>query len=372
MKWCSRCVLPDSRPGIDIDPEGVCSACRGHEDKRSGIDWAERAKAFDRIVEEAKERSSGYDCVVPVSGGKDSWYQAMTCKDRGLKVLAVTWRTPGRTEVGQRNLENLVRNVGVDHVDYTIDPDVERCFMRAAYERKGATAIPMHMALFAIPIRLAVALDIPLIVWGENPQLEFGGDRETRLATHLDREWLCRFSVTNATDADDWVGAEGLTASDLAAYRLPDEEAFRDGPASVFLGAFFPWDSEANMRAAAARGFEFGDQARTGVWAFADIDCDFISLHHFLKWHKFGITRSFDNLSVDIRHGRVERDEAIERLRQEGLQIPHEDIAAFCEFVDRPESWFWETAERFRNPDVWVRRDGRWEIEDFLIPGWQW
>lgn len=374
MRWCARCVLPDTRPGLTLDDEGVCSACRGHEDKVARIDWVAREAAFLEVVEEAKRRSTGYDCIVPISGGKDSWYQVITCQEHGLRVLGVTWRTPGRTSVGQRNLDALVGHLGIDHIDWTIDPGVERRFMMAAFEQKGATAIPMHMALFAIPTRLAVALRIPLVVWGENPQLEFGGSESARLATDLDLTWIRRYGVTNGTERQHWVGVEGLTERDLAAYALPAEEEFAAfAPRSIFLGSFFPWDSHRNAAIAAARGFESDmTHRRTGAWSFADIDCEFIAIHHYLKWYKFGFLRSFDNYSVDIRHGRLTRDGAIEKLRAEGNQPPEADIEAFCAFVGRDRAWFEATAERFRNHAIWSRRDGRWTIADFHIEDWPW
>lgn len=374
MRYCTRCILPDTRPGISLDAEGVCTACRGHDDKEARIDWDARAAAFDGIVAEAKARSTGYDCIVPVSGGKDSWYQVITAKEHGLKVLAVTWRTPGRTEIGQRNLDAMISRLGVDHIDYTIDPEVERRFMIAAYERKGATAIPMHMALFAIPTRLAVQLRIPLVVWGENPQLEFGGAEADRLATDMDLDWIARHGVTNQTSREDWIGAEGLTERDLVAYELPSRDAFAAfQPKSIFLGSFFEWNSFENARIAGRHGFESGgEHLKTGVWEFADIDCHFIALHHFLKWYKFGMLRSFDNLSVQIRYGELGRDAAIEILRRTGFQVPSDDIERFCDFAGKPVDWFWSVAESYRNTAVWRRNGNRWEIPGFLIEDWAW
>ena len=375
MKYCKRCLLPDTRPGIELDASGICSACRGHDDKEKRIDWADRKAAFRELVVEAKERSNGYDCIVPVSGGKDSWYQVITAKNHGLKPLAVTWRTPARTEIGQANLDRMITRLGVDHIDYTIDPGVERRFMIAAYEKKGATAIPMHLALFAIPIRLAVQLRIPLVIWGENPQLEFGGPERDRLATELDLDWIRRYGVSNATGWEDWIGEEGLTEADLSAYRLPDPEAFEAwSPRSIFLGSFFKWNSFENARIAGEHGFASGEVHRkTGVWAFADIDCHFIALHHFLKWYKFGILRSFDNLSVQIRYGMTSRNDAINTLASEGFAAPIEDIQRFCRFAGRDESWFWEVAERFRNREIWqLDGDGIWRIPEFLLSDWPW
>lgn len=372
MRYCQVCILPDTRPGIAIDAEGVCTACHGHRDKEGRIDWTARAAAFEQLVAETKARAAGgYDCIVPVSGGKDSWYQIIKAQEYGLKPLGVTWRTPARTEIGQRNLDHMVRKLGIDHIDFTIDPEVERKFMIAAYEDKGATGLPMHMALFAIPITLAVRLHIPLIIWGENPQLEYGGNEVERLADTLDAAWLAKHGCLQSTDAEYWVGRAGLTAADLVPYRFPRDPDFQ--PRSIFLGAFFKWDSFENTRIAASRGFAHDEgDLKTGSWAFADIDCHFISLHHFLKWYKFGITRSFDNLSVQIRRGDVSRAEAIRHLAEIGMQVPEEDIRRFCAFAGRSEEWFWEVAEGFRNHDIWVRENGVWKIPGFLIEGWRW
>src|SRR5690606_34616443 len=144
--YCRRCVLPDTRPGIRLDADGVCNACRAHAAK-ARIDWPARRAALDALLAPVRERSRGYDCLVPVSGGKDSTWQVVQCLRRGLRVLAVTWRTPGRTALGQRNLESLMR-LGVDHIDYTIDAEVERRFMYKALVRTGSTAVPMHFAIY--------------------------------------------------------------------------------------------------------------------------------------------------------------------------------------------------------------------------------
>src|ERR1700722_1523834 len=173
MRYCKSCLLPETRPNLTIGPAGVCNACQSHGAKRD-IDWATRRVAFSAVVENAKARSSGYDCLVPVSGGKDSTWQVVTCLEAGLKPLAVTWKTPGRTAIGAANLDNLIR-LGVDHIDYQINPEVEKRFMTAALTRFGDPGIPMHMALFSIPLTIAIRFRIPLVVWGENSAFEYGG-----------------------------------------------------------------------------------------------------------------------------------------------------------------------------------------------------
>jgi N-acetyl sugar amidotransferase len=364
--------LPDTRPGIRLNEEGICAGCRGQELKRTGIDWSQRARDFDEVVANAKASSRGYDCLIPVSGGKDSTWQVVRCLEHGLTPLAVTWKTPARTPLGQQNLDNLI-SLGVDHIDYQVNPKVERKFMVEALARFGSTAVPMHMALFNIPLTIAVRFNIPLVVWGENSALEYGGSEEERLGHRLNGEWLRKFGVTHGTTAADWV-SDTLTEKELTPYFGPtDAELEAAGVSAVFLGAFFPWDPEESLRVAREHGFK-ADEAgpRTGYYNYADVDDDFISIHHYLKWYKFGMTRTWDNLSLEIRNGRMTRERAIEILRERGDETPHRDIAQFCRFAGITEARFYEIIEPFRNLEIWKRVDGRWTIPGFLVPDWSW
>ena len=369
MRYCERCILPETRPGLVLGPDGVCSACRAHEERLSGrVDWAARREAFAALAEEVRGRARDWDCVIPVSGGKDSTWQTLTCLEFGLKPLAVTWRTPGRNPLGDRNLRNLIE-LGVDHVDVSVNPQVERRFLVKAYERKGTTAIPMHLAIFNIPTRLAVQLGIPLVVWGENSAMEYEG---SEAGFELTSEWVRRHGAVHGTTADDWADDE-LTARDLAIYRGPsDAEIERAGVRAVFLGMYLQWDPQRTFEVARQHGFEPAPVPLTGSYAFADVDDDFISLHHWLKWHKFGFTRGWDNLSLEIRNGRLSRDAALELARAAGNPTPRDDIRAFCEYTGMADERFHEVAESFRDPNVWTRTNGTWMIEDFLIPDWDW
>lgn len=371
MRWCAACILPDTRPNLVLGDDGVCQACATHG-RRSDVDWEARAKAFEGVVAAAQARTHGYDCVIPVSGGKDSTWQVVRCLEHGMRPLAVTWRPPARTPIGQANLDNLV-SLGVDHIDWSIDPHVERRFLTKALVRFGAAAIPMHMAMFSIPLAVAVRFGIPLIVWGENSAVEYAGEEDTTSGHQLDEAWLRRFGVTHGTTAHDWVDDE-LTERDLAPYFPPSaSEVESAGVQAIFLGHYFAWDPETTARVAAEHGFRSTEGgARTGLYDYADIDDEFISVHHFFKWHKFGFTRLFDNLSLEIRNGRMIRDDAIEVVRARGLDVPVDDIESFCRFVGMPVERFHEIAEQHRNLDVFTLRDGRWVIDDFLVPDWDW
>lgn len=371
MRYCSKCILPDTRPNLTIGADGVCNACRSHGTKVK-IDWSARQRAFESVVAHAKSRSNGYDCLIPVSGGKDSTWQVVRCLEAGLNPLAVTWKTPGRTAIGQRNLDNLVA-LGVDHIDYQMNPKVERKFTLDALIRFGSTAIPMHMAIFAIPAKIAVKFGIPLIVWGENSAFEYGGSDEETTGFKLDSAWLKRHGVTHGTSAKDWI-SERLTGRELTPYFGPsDEELEAAGVLAVFLGYYYEWDPETTRRVATQHGF-IADQKgpRTGLYHYADIDDDFISIHHWLKWYKFGFTRLFDNLSLEIRNGRITRDDAIRIVRQRGDETPHGDIAKLCEFLGITTERFFEIAETFRNAEVWLRDGTTYKISGFLVPDWDW
>jgi len=371
MHYCQQCVIPDTRPNIRLDASGVCNACRTHATKDE-IDWFSRADAFRHVAEGARQRARSHDCVIPVSGGKDSIWQVVKCLEHDLVPLAVTWKTPGRTPLGQHNLDALVR-LGVDHIDYTIDPGTESRFMYRALCEAGSTAVPMHMAIFSIPLTIAVLRSISLIVWGENSAFEYGSAEAQHEGMLLDDEWLRHYGVTHGTTAEDWLD-ESLTRKKMSAYFGPGaRELQTHGIRAVFLGYYFRWDPEESLRVATEVGFRKSDERpRTGYWDYADVDCSHIAVHHYLKWYKFGFTRIFDNLSVDIRNGRITRDEAIERIREAGDQTPHRDIRSACEFMGISEQHFYEVIERFRNRDIWHFGGGAWRLPGFLIDDWDW
>jgi len=368
MKYCQHCVTPDTNPLVTLDESGICSACQGFGDRRE-TDWEARRKSFEEVVAYAKANSNGYDCLIPVSGGKDSYWQVVTCLEYGLTPLTVTWHDPMRLPLGQRNLDNLI-NIGVDHIDYSINPDVEKRFLYRSFEQYGVPGLPKHMALYNMPLRLAVQFNIPLMIWGENAAIEYGDLRDQEKGFEVDYDWLMGSrGVTQGTTAEDWVGEE-FSRGDMAAYFAPTREQLdKSNLRAVYLGHYIPWDQVQNYETARKYGFE-APESGPGYYAFDDVDSGFISIHHFMKWYKFGYTRLFDNLSHDIRRGRLSRNEALTIIRERVPETPHEDIQSFCDFLEISVDHFYEIAEKFRNPDIWTQQDGRWVIKDFIIPDW--
>ena len=372
IRYCQRCVTPDSRPRVSIDVDGICSVCRNFEAKPR-IDWDRRKSDFLEVVKSARSESRFYDCLLPVSGGKDSTWQAVVCLEHGLRVLAYTWRPPGRTPIGQQNIENLAR-LGVDHIDLTVSPDVEKRFARSSFRKFGSSAVAMHLGIYQTPLRLAVQMRIPLVVYGENSATEYGNPEDAKTGFKVDADWLKHYGVTHGTTVSDWIGCENLTEKDLAPYFAPDIEAVEQaGVRAIFLGYYFPWDVEITKKVALAHGFSASTTgARVGIYDYADLDDDFISVHHWLKWYKFGITRSFDNLSLEIRNGRMSRDQAIEWLRRRGDESPQDDIGKFCAWAGISGQEFAAVCERFRNHEIWEQQDGVWRIPGFLVNDYPW
>ena len=372
MRYCRSCIIPDTRPHIQLNAEGECNACRFSKIKAHRIDWHQREKEFSTIVNNAKKKSQGYDCVIPVSGGKDSTWQVIQCLKYKLTPLAVTWKTPVRTDIGQKNLDNLI-NLGVDHIDYQINPHVERKFMYESLVRQGSSAIPMHLALFNIPLKVAIAFQIPLVIWGENSAAEYGGKPADAEGILLTTRWIKKYGATHGQTAKDWIGQK-LSQKDLTPYCGPSESELRKGRVkAIFLGYYFKWDPYISLRAALTHGFHVRENGPlTGYYNFADIDDHFISIHHFLKWYKFGFTRSFDNLSIEIRNKRMSRNQAIEILTRKGDETPHEDIEKFCQFAKISQELFYRVIEKFRNRKIWQKRGQTWYIKNFLIKDWNW
>jgi N-acetyl sugar amidotransferase len=356
---------------VRLDEEGVCRGCRNAEAKLR-IDWEARAADFRRLADEARARGADYDCVIPVSGGKDSYWQLVTSLEHGLRPLCVSYVPPGRTELGESNLRRLL-GLGVDHLELRIDPEVERRFVAKAFAKTATSGLVTHMAIYAWPLRVAVERGIPLVVYGENSAFEYGSEEEALAGPQVDRRWLRRFGVTAGTTAADWVDEE-LSARQLSAFFRPSDERIEAaGVRAVFLGHYFFWDPERSRAIATRHGFRArAEGPRVGHYDYVNIDDDMLGVHHHAKWFKFGITRSWDTASMEIRAGRLSREAAIELLRERGAETPWPDIELFCDYLGISRAEYFATMERFRSPRIWSRRGGRWVIDGFLIEGFPW
>lgn len=301
MTRCARCLLPSSKPDLFIDSEGVCSACRAFE-ARDEIDWSKREQEFRDLV----RRGPGpYDCIVPVSGGKDSHAQVIKCRELGLRPLAVNARTCHLSTLGRTNLDNI-RNF-CDLVEVAPDIGVRRRLNRLCLETVGDISWPEHVAIFTTPVQVALQYQIPYIIWGECPQNEYGGPNPGN--RELDRAWLEEFG-----------GLLGLRVSDLpfephelAPYEYPPNV---EGVTGVFMGYFFPWDGLENANKAREHGFKWSPEVvQSCGFRYENLDNYQTGIHDFFKFLKFGFGRATDIASLHVRRGRLSRAEALHHVR---------------------------------------------------------
>ena len=284
-------------------------------------------------------------------------------KKNKLNPLTFTYKTPLRTKIGQDNLDNLIK-IGVDHLEYTINPKVEKKFIKKAFIKKGIAALPMHMAMWAIAYKLATKFEIPYIFWGENSAKEYSGTKKNIKLDYLDHKWIKKFGVNANTSVRDWIDGD-LTEKKLEPYMFDIKK--NSQIKSIFLGDYFSWDPIKVLKISKQLGFKFNKKSkRTGSYSFADIDDYLISIHHFIKIYKFGFSRSFDNLSLEIRNKRLSRDKAIKIANKDMKKIPYEDIKIFCNYIGISKKKFFMICEKFRNKNIWKKVNGKWVLKTSL------
>ena len=366
MNFCSNCILPDSRPNLIIQDNGICNACNNHSTKNY-IDWKNRKKKFIKITESATKHKKDYDCIIPISGGKDSTWQIIMALKYNLKPLCVTWKSPARNKIGNSNLENA-KKLGIDHLDVSINPFVEKYFTKKSFKKFGTTLIPMHMAIHSIPQQIALKFNIPLIIQGENSAFEYGGDKKNSLSNSINRYWLKKHGNTNGTFAENWFD-KTLNKKNMIFYTYPKDQLLKNKSIkTIFLGNYFKWDPLRTYNISKKYGFKNDQKPQTGIYNFADIDDSYlISVHHWLKWYKFGITRSWDNLSIEIRNNRISRNKAIKIVNKLGEEKPSKKIKKFIDYIGINESNFYKICEKFRNTKIWEKnKNGNWKMKKKL------
>jgi len=355
MKRCKKCIMPDTRPELTFDKNGVCDACRSAERKDRAIDWNARRKEFESILDRYRNKDGkNYDCIIPVSGGKDSTYQTyMMKKVFGMNPLCVTFAQCRCTELGRKNLQNM-RELGVDSILFTPNPIIYRKLFKIGFERVGDPCWPCHVGIFTYPIRVAVQYNIPLLIWGENQHMEYGGPASVRDNPYLDKNWLLQFGGMLGNRVEDMLG-DGITEKDLIPYTYPtNEEIHHVGVTGVFLGHYFRWDARKQLEIIKKNGFTVRETRSPGAFTnYENLDCSFVDIHDHLKYLKYGFGRCTDQTCIDIRLGRLTREEALEIVKKYDHEV--ESVKEFCKFIGITEEGFWKTANSFK---------GKWAEEE--------
>jgi N-acetyl sugar amidotransferase len=360
LTYCKRCVMPDTRPDLKLDEEGICNACRSYE-RRQEIDWDQRGKELERLLERYRRPDgSNWDCLIPVSGGKDSTFQVVRILQMGLNPLCVTSTTCDLADIGRRNIENL-KNLGVDYVEFSPNPVVRHKLNRIGLEQVGDIAWPEHVGIFTIPVRAAVQYGVPLLVWGENAQNEYGGPASAAESNILDRRWLEEFGGLLGLRVADLIGMEGITARDILPYTYPsDEELKRVGVTGLFLGHYLPWDGYSNALIAQANGFEtYHTTCEGSVVNYENLDNHQHGIHDYFKFLKFGFARASDISSLHLRRGRITRMDAMDMVRRHDGKFPWSYLGKPLEKILEPVGLsveqFTRICDRFTNKKIFQR-----------------
>ena len=357
MKYCTRCVMPDTKPDLFLDEEGVCNACRSFE-KRKEINWETRKNEFFNVVDKYRSKdSSNWDCIIPVSGGKDSTFQVLKILQLGLNPLCVTATTCHLSEIGRKNIENI-KSFGVDYIEFSPNLKIRRKLNRIGLMQVGDISWPEHVGIFTIPVRAAVEFNVPLIVWGENSQNEYGGPATASENNVLNRRWLEEFGGLLGLRVSDLIGLEGIEKKHLVPYSYPpDEELAKAGATGIFLGYYFPWDGYSNALIAQANGFVTKQTVVEGsVVNYENLDNHQTGIHDYFKFLKFGFGRATDITCLHLRRGRITREFAVEFVNKHDgkfpwtyLDKPIEDILAPLELtLDE----FVKICDRFTNKKI--------------------
>ena len=355
MKFCKVCLYPDTKPGLEFDNEGMCSACKNNELK-STVDWASRKSQLLEIIEKYKSKTgSRYDCIIPVSGGKDSTYQAYMMKEEfGLHPLLVNFLPRDLVPLGRKNIENL-KNLGFDYIEFTANPTVYRKLAKIGLTELGDVTWPEHHGLFTVPAQIAVAYKIPLIVWGENPQFEYGGPG---LGFSLDRQWLIEHGgyFLDKMPIEE-VTKFGIDSKDLKPYLYPsDEQINQVGVKGIFLGSYIEWDIFKQLELVKSLGFSVSDKPKEGTYQnWENLDEKYTGMHDYFKWIKYGFGRATDHACIDIWYGRITREEGKKLVRKHEGKIPTWYFDEFLEDFELTRNQFYEIVDKFANHDLFKK-----------------
>ena len=355
MKYCKKCLYPDTKPQLIFDENGVCSACV-NADLKEKIDWNEKRRELYRILEKFRNKNgTNYDCIIPVSGGKDSHYQTYVIKKEfGLNPLVVNFHPQDQTELGRKNLENL-KKIGVDCIEFTPNPDVYLKLSRFGLKELGDFQWPEHLGIFTIPVQIAVKYNIPLIIWGENPQLEYGKPTDINNETILDKRWTEEnggYFLDKIKPID--MIKYGFKLEDLYPYIYPpDDEIRKVGVTGIFLGTYLKWNIFEQLKFVKGIGFEENNENKEGTYnGWENLDVYFTVFHDYFKFLKYGFGRATDHASIEIRYGRISREEGLELVKKHEGKIPRKFLKKFLEFADLTMEEFLEICNKFTNKEI--------------------
>jgi N-acetyl sugar amidotransferase len=370
IKYCEKCLFPDSKPDLYFDSEGVCDACRTAERKHGhtdSIDWDSRAIKFEEVLSDARKKANGwYDCIVPVSGGKDSMWQAYAMKKiHNMNPLVITFDQFDQTKTGLHNLE-VLREIGVDHVHFTLSPNVVRPLVKKGFEIIGDPYWVNHVGIFTVPFHFATRFNIPLVVFGENPQFEYGGPESSRDNMIMDKRWRQEFGGMRGLREEDVVDLE-ISIGDMRALQYPTDEMIYDSEVlGTFYGYYFKWDASVHTEKMKKIGWTPLPSPPAGSWVdYENCDMKYIDIREHIKYLKYGYGRATDQLNIEIRYGRITRKEALDIVLKIDGNVDPNNVTKFCEYLGISIDRYNSIVDSFVNTDIFKKSsNGNWVLKE--------
>lgn len=372
MRFCKRCLYPENHPlNIVFDEEGVCSGCRVHEEKDS-LDWKPRGEKLKEILNNYRNTSgNNYDCIIPVSGARDSHFIVHTIKKvYGMNPLLVTYNKHYNTDVGIRNLAWLRMQLDCDIMTLTVDPETVKKITRASMRRMGSIYWHCLAGQTVYPVQVAVKFKIPLIIWGAHQGIDQVG-----MFSHLDEVEMTRKYRKEhdlmGFEAEDLVDEfDEISASDIVQYQYPDDkELERVGVRGIYLNNYIRWDTKAQHEEM-IRLYKYESYPQTRTFdTYNDVDCfNYSDVHDYIKFVKHGYGKVTDHASREIRLRRMSREEGIHVAHQYS-NIQPKNLELFLQWIGMTENSFHYIIDQHRNKEIWHRNENwEWTMNQPMIP----
>ena len=366
MKYCSRCLYPANHPlHLTFDDDGICSGCRIHEEKDE-LDWGKKEEELRRLLMRYKSASASfYDCIIPVTGARDSYFIVDTIKNHyGLNPLLVHFNCHYNTDRGHRNLAYLRTHFDCDFYSQVLSPDIIKRLTWRTLEKRASLYWHCLAGQTVLPVHMAVRYKIPLIIWGAHQGIDQVGMYSHNDGVEMSRKYRKDHDLMGL-EAEDLVSdADGLPERDLLPFFYPhDKDIERVGVRGIYLNNFMRWDTKAQHEKMIRQyGYETAAQTRT-FDTYSDVDSLIYSdLHDYLKFLKFGYGKVTDHASREIRLRRMSRSQGIELVNHYAKKPPAK-INLFLKWLGINENTLIETVDKFRDPAIWFRNNGDWQLK---------